>query len=58
MLSSFSRFAEHDDEQRLDTNEGKVHLIHRTSENGGQTLHVEMDFGHDAYVLCGVYCRH
>lgn len=53
MLSSFSRFAEHVDEQRLDSKEGKTYLVHRTNDNGGQTLLVEMDFGHDAYVLCG-----
>ena len=53
MLSSFQRFASHVDEQRLDQNEGKTFLVHRTQENGGQTLLVEMDFGHDAYVLCG-----
>ena len=53
MLSSFSRFATHDDEQRLDSKEGKTFLVHRTENNGGQTLVVEMDFGHDAYVLCG-----
>lgn len=53
MLSSFERFAMHADEQRLDSNEGKTYLIHRTAENGGQTLLVEADFGHDAYILCG-----
>lgn len=53
MLSSFERFAKHTDEQRLDYKEGKTYLIHRTEENGGQTLLVEADFGHDAYVLSG-----
>lgn len=53
MLSSFKRFAQHTDEQRLDSKEGKTYLIHRTGVNGGQTLLVEVDFGHDAYVLCG-----
>ena len=53
MLSSFARFATHADEQRLDLKEGKTFLVHRTENNGGQTLVVEMDFGHDAYVLCG-----
>jgi hypothetical protein len=53
MLSSFQRFAKHADEQRLDSKEGKTYLIHRTEANGGQTLVVEADFGHDAYVLSG-----
>lgn len=53
MLSSFSRFSTHKDEQRLDSHEGKTFLIHRTASNGGQTLVVEADFGHDAYILCG-----
>lgn len=53
MLSSFSRFAEHTDEHRFDSKEGNSYLIHRTTDKGGQTLLVEMDFGHDAYVLCG-----
>lgn len=52
-LSSFQKFGEHSDEQRLDDKEGKTHLIHRTSANGGQTLHMEVDYGADAYVLCG-----
>ena len=53
MLSSFERFSKHADEQRLDSSEGKTYLIHRTAQNGGQTLLVEADFGRDAYVLCG-----
>ena len=53
MLSSFERFAKHTDEQRLDSKEGKTYLMHRTDKNGGQTLLVEADFGHDAYVLSG-----
>lgn len=53
MLSSFDRFAKHADEQRLDSDEGKTYLIHRTAGNGGQTLLVEGDFGRDTYILCG-----
>lgn len=53
MLSSFCRFSKHQDEMRQDGSEGSVYLVHRTSEGDGQTLVVEADFGHDAYVLCG-----
>lgn len=52
-LSSFQQFSQHVDEQRVDSKEGKTFLIHRTSDGGGQTLTMEVDYGHDAYVLCG-----
>lgn len=52
-VSSFRQFSEHSDEQRLDSKEGKVFLVHRTAANGGQTVVMEVDYGHDAYVLSG-----
>lgn len=52
-LSSFANFAKHSDEQRLDTEEGTLWLFHRTYENGGQTLAVNIEFDDNAYVLCG-----
>ena len=52
-LSSFRQFSAHKDELRLDTNEGKVYYISRTGADGGQTVLMEVDYGHDAYVLCG-----
>ena len=53
LLGSFARFSAHSDEQRLDADEGKTTLVHRTAANGGQTLIVNADFGHDAYILSG-----
>lgn len=52
-LSSFASFAKYADEQRLDPEEGKAALFHRTAENGGQTLYVKFEFDDGAYVLCG-----
>ena len=52
-LSSFQNFKKHTDEQRLDKNEGQTFFVHRTSQNGGQTLEALAEHGRDAYVLCG-----
>ncbi len=51
-LSSFSRFKQHRDEQRLDTTEGKTSFVHRTQQGAGQTLFARADHGCNAYVLC------
>jgi hypothetical protein len=48
-LSSFAKFATHRDEQRFDPNEGKGHVVHRSSE--GQTMMATVSQGHNAYVL-------
>lgn len=52
-LSSFCRFSQHADEQRLDSQEGKAILIHVTNENGGQTVYARLEVGANAYILCG-----
>lgn len=52
-LSSFKQFSRHTDEQRLDSSEGEAMVLHRTSENGGQTLWARIRAGDNAYVVCG-----
>lgn len=52
-LSSFASFSKHKDEQRFDDEEGTALCVHRTSENGGQTLTFRFYFDNGAYVLCG-----
>lgn len=52
-LSSFAAFQKHKDEEREDRREGNNLLIHRTEQKGGQTVVINMDVGHDSYVLCG-----
>lgn len=52
-LSSFRQFSQHTDEQRLDGSEGEGMVLHRTSENGGQTFFARLKATHNAYVLCG-----
>jgi hypothetical protein len=52
-LSSFRRFSQHADEQRLDGQEGKAILMHVTNENGGQTVYANVEVGANAYILCG-----
>jgi len=51
-LSSFASFHAHSDEQRLDQNEGRTFFVHRTQQNGGQTITAWATQGLDAYVLC------
>lgn len=51
-LSSFARFKTHADEQRMDAKEGEVHFVHRTNQNGGQTLYAKSFHGTKAFVLC------
>ena len=52
-LSSFSAFSKHEDEERLDPNEGMGILENVDHEGEGQTIFAAMGQGHDAYVLCG-----
>lgn len=51
-LSSFTQFHKHEDEQRLDKNEGKTMFVHRTNQRGGQTIEAGATHGVNAYVLC------
>ena len=51
-ISSFSQFHKHEDEQRLDKNEGSTMFVHRTSQGGGQTITAWSTHGVRAYVLC------
>jgi hypothetical protein len=50
-LSSFERFAKHEDEQRLEVREGETFFISRTTQGGGQTMTVWATVGINAYVL-------
>lgn len=52
-LSSFSAFAKHEDEERLDSAEGLGVLENTNQEGEGQSLSAALSQGHDAYVLCG-----
>jgi hypothetical protein len=52
-LSSFSAFSKHEDEQRLDKNEGSGTVVNIDDEGTGQTVLAAMRQGHDAYLLCG-----
>lgn len=49
-LSSFSRFAKHDDEQRHDSSEGKAVSFLTDSES---TVALGAGVGFDSYILCG-----
>lgn len=51
-LSSFSQFHRHEDEERLDQHEGDTLFVHRTGQNGGQTITAKAMHGLHAYVLC------
>jgi hypothetical protein len=51
-LSSFERFSQHADEQRLDASEGKGIVAHINAEGEGQTIMARIGQGHNAYVLC------
>lgn len=50
-LSSFRRFKQHTDEQRLDAQEGESSFVHRTRERRGQTFFARALHGDNAYVL-------
>ena len=52
-LSTFNKFKNHHDEQRLDKQEGQTFFVHRTNQQGGQTLEALAQHGQNAYVLCG-----
>lgn len=51
-ISSFTQFGKHEDEQRLDKEEGRSMFVHRTSQGGGQTIIARTTHGTKAYVLC------
>jgi len=51
-LSSFRKFGQHADEQRLDKGEGVVRVIHESQEGVGHTLFGEITAGKASYVLC------
>ncbi|MHB8093825.1 MAG: hypothetical protein ACYDH0_02690 [Candidatus Aminicenantales bacterium] len=50
-LSSFALFKKHQDEQRLDKNEGTVFFVHRSQQGSGQTIEAWGHYGLNAYVL-------
>jgi len=52
-LSSFAAFQKHKDEEREDKREGYNVLLHRTEQDGGQAVFIQMEVGQDSYVLCG-----
>ena len=52
-LSSFARFAQHKDEQRLDEHEGASVFVHRRDEGEIKTVIALTSHGRNAYVLCG-----
>jgi hypothetical protein len=52
-LSSFDNFSKHDDEQRLDTQEGKGIFINVAEGPNPQTVIAGVSYGHNAFVLCG-----
>lgn len=51
-LSSFEKFSQHTDEQRLDRSEGKGIVTHVNAEGEGQTIIAAIGQGQNAYVLC------
>jgi hypothetical protein len=52
-LSSFSEFAKHKDEARLDSQEGKGFVIHNHRIGDGQHIAGWLRYGEQSYVLCG-----
>lgn len=52
-LSSFKKFAKHEDEARLDTQEGKGLVAHQHKIGKGQSITGYLVYGEDSYVLCG-----
>lgn len=50
-LSSFKRFSEHPDEERLDAREGEGTVFNINTEGEGQTFSAKIRQGHNAYVL-------
>jgi len=55
-LSSFASFAQHVDEQRLDSREGDGVVFQINSEGSGQTIAARICQGRNAFVLCGATC--
>lgn len=52
-LSSYERFATHQDEARLDTQEGKGLVTHQHRIGRGQHIEGRIAYGENAYILCG-----
>jgi hypothetical protein len=52
-LSSFARFAEHEEEQLRDENEGKTGFVARATTGQMKTVVTQIEMGSKAYVLCG-----
>jgi len=52
-LSSFSRFAEHEEEQLRDENEGRAGFVARATTGQMKTVTTRIEMGSEAYVLCG-----
>ena len=51
-LSSFARFAQHEDEQRKDESEGKTSSIERSDRGESKTIASFIQMAFDAYALC------
>lgn len=52
-LSSFNFFAKHEDEARLDAQEGKGLVVHQHKVGKGQHIAGYLVYGERSYVLCG-----
>ncbi|MBS0578671.1 MAG: hypothetical protein JSR36_05355 [Proteobacteria bacterium] len=54
-LSCFKKFHQHEDEQRLDKQEGAPRVWHHFRRSTGEMEQItaQLDFGRNAYVLCG-----
>lgn len=59
VISSFSAFSKHVDEQRNDMKEGWNTISHINREGNGQTVMMVASYGDNAHVLCGSmrYCE-
>jgi len=51
-LSSFAKFAQHEDELRRDEHEGATSVIVRANQGEMKTIAAFMQMGYNAYVLC------
>lgn len=51
-LSSFAKFAQHEDEQRRDEYEGVTGVVVRANQGEMKTIAARVQMGYDAYVLC------
>jgi hypothetical protein len=51
-LSSFAQFAQHEDEQRRDVNEGKTSYVERSHQGEYKTVATRIEMGFNAYLLC------